>query len=161
MPGPLIHRLPGLPQPQPGGLRIAVHPGSGSARKNWPVDRWSTLCAWLRDTLGAELLIVTGEAESAEARTLAHFGHPAHQLPLRILCTQLSPCHLFVGHDSGITHLAAACGVACAVLFGPTDPAMWAPPAPGVRVIRAGPALASISVSDVQHAIADCLARHP
>jgi ADP-heptose:LPS heptosyltransferase len=40
-----------------------------------------------------------------------------------------------MGHDSGISHLAAAAGAPCVLLFGPTDPAVWAPANPGVRVI--------------------------
>jgi heptosyltransferase-2 len=42
----------------------------------------------------------------------------------------------FIGHDSGISHLAAAAGCRCALLFGPTDPLVWAPTNPGVQVVR-------------------------
>ncbi len=138
-------------------LRIAVHPGSGSARKNWPVSRWKDLCAWLRDTLGASLLIVTGEAEPEDARALAGFGCAAHQLPLLTLSNELASCHLFVGHDSGISHLAAACGVPCVLLFGPTIPSLWAPPTSFVRVLKSGTSLAVITLAEVQHAVAECL----
>ena len=49
----------------------------------------------------------------------------------------LSGAGLFVGHDSGVTHLAAAWGAPTLALFGPTDPAVWAPVGPDVRVLRA------------------------
>jgi len=44
---------------------------------------------------------------------------------------------IFLGHDSGISHLAAAAGANCILLFGPTDPAVWAPQNDNARVIRA------------------------
>ena len=132
--------------------RIALHPGSGSPRKNWPLDRWAALAGWLQRERRAELLVITGEAEPANA--LAEFGTPAHDLPLEELVMQLNGCISFFGHDSGISHLAAACGVPCLLLFGPTEPAMWAPPAPHVRVLRRGPELASLSLAEVQAAAA-------
>jgi ADP-heptose:LPS heptosyltransferase len=134
--------------PRPGPRRIAIHPGSGSPRKNWPLVRWIELCVWLEATHRAELLIVSGEAEPAGL--LANFGRPARQLPLAELADTLAACALFIGHDSGVSHLAAACGVPCVLLFGPTDPAIWAPPAPHVRVIRRGAEMASISVEAVK-----------
>ncbi len=132
---------------------IAIHPGSGSAKKNWPLARWIELCRWLRDAHRTELLIITGEADAPAATALAPFGIAAHQLPLPQLVARLAQCHLFVGHDSGISHLAAACTVSSLLLFGPTDPAVWAPPAPHVRVLKQGPSLDSISVADVQRAL--------
>ena len=44
---------------------------------------------------------------------------------------------LFIGHDSGISHLAAAAGANCVLLFGPTDPAVWSPANENVRVLQA------------------------
>ena len=78
--------------------------------------------------------------------------------PLEELVSHLSRCRLFVGHDSGISHLAAAAGANCVLLFGPTDSAMWAPPAPEVRVLRRGPELAAISVGEVAAAVSAALA---
>lgn len=149
-----------LATPSPNPHFIALHPGSGSPKKNWPLPRWVELCRWLRDSLHVELLIITGEADTPAAAALAPFGTSAHQLPLAQLVARLTQCRLFVGHDSGISHLAAACGVPSLLLFGPTDPAMWAPPAPHVRVLRRSPALDSISLRDVV-ATLRALAPHP
>ena len=44
---------------------------------------------------------------------------------------------ILVGHDSGISHLAAAAGAKCILLFGPTDPAVWAPLNENAQVIHA------------------------
>jgi ADP-heptose:LPS heptosyltransferase len=53
----------------------------------------------------------------------------------RLACW-ISQARLYVGNDSGITHLAAATGVPVLALFGPTDPAVWAPRGANVRVAR-------------------------
>ena len=133
---------------------IALHPGSGSPQKNWPLPRWLELAAWLRSAHAAELFIITGEAESPASRAaLAPLGTNAHALPLEDLVTRLTTCRYFIGHDSGISHLAAACGVPSLLLFGPTDPAIWAPPAEHVTVLRRSPSLGSISLPDVQSAL--------
>jgi ADP-heptose:LPS heptosyltransferase len=133
---------------QPAPKQIALHPGSGSPAKNWPQPRWQELCRWLPTAgLGAPAIIF-GEAEPADL--LRGFGPPWRELPLAALADRLARCRLFIGHDSGVSHLAAACGVPCVLLFGPTDPAVWAPPGPHVRVIRRGPEMNAISVDDVR-----------
>ena len=147
---PAVGRV--IPNPPP--PLIALHPGSGSPQKNWPLPRWLELAAWLRATHAADLLIITGEAEPPAPRTaLAPFGTGAHALPLEALITRLASCRLFIGHDTGISHLAAACSVPSLLLFGPTDPAMWAPPAPHVRVLRHAPDLDTLPLSAVQTAL--------
>ncbi len=119
-----------------GKQRIAIHVGSGSEKKNWPLDRWLRLAG---EFSAAEVVLITGEAEDARGVSSSGFspsmGH-WHALPLAELATRLSTCTAFLGHDSGISHLAAACGVPSLLLFGPTDPAVWAPPQPWVQVLR-------------------------
>ena len=113
-------------------VRIAIHPGSGSEKKNWPLENWRRLA----DEFSAhEVVFITGEAE--EARGVKITSHANwHSLPLCELSARLATCRAFLGHDSGISHLAAACGVPSLLLFGPTDPAIWAPPQPWVEVLR-------------------------
>jgi len=136
---------------------IAVHPGSGSRAKNWPRERWIELIG----RLSATVVSITGEAEAESwsadqiaktplAPRLADGSlRIADRLPLEDLVSELSACRLFLGHDSGVSHLAAACGTPSILLFGPTDPAMWAPPARHVRVIRRGDDLHAITVEEV------------
>lgn len=119
-------------------VRIAIHPGSGSTTKNWPAGNWLRLAEELATTHPQiEIVFITGEAE-AERQTLPRdIPFPLWQnLPLTDLADRLGSCSLFLGHDSGISHLASAYGVPCLLLFGPTDPGTWAPPQPTVRVIR-------------------------
>ena len=130
---------------------IAIHPGSGSPRKNWPVERWVELAGRLRSV--APLLIVGGEADMAAVAALAGYGEVALNLPLPELARRLAACRLFLGHDSGVSHLAAAVGTPCVLLFGPTEPAMWAPPGEHVQTVRRGPELSAISVDAVWAAV--------
>jgi ADP-heptose:LPS heptosyltransferase len=113
--------------------RLAIHLGSGSEKKNWPLERWLALADDFRDH---EVIFITGEAEQ-ERGVLINNRPNWHALPLPELASRLSTCAAFLGHDSGISHLAAACGVPSLLLFGPTDPAVWAPPQPWVTVLRA------------------------
>jgi heptosyltransferase III len=110
---------------------IAIHPGSGSLRKNWALENWISLG---RDLTGSRLALITGEAEHERgitAQIVAAWQGLDYmhwdQLALPDLAERLGACAAFLGHDSGISHLAAACGVPCFLLFGPTDPATWAP----------------------------------
>lgn len=130
---------------------VAIHPGSGSIRKNWPLKRWSELIPRIQRA-GFQVLITAGEADESVAGPLEKcFRIPvARNLPLRTLGAILSQAVLYIGNDSGISHLAAASGCRCILLFGPTDPGIWAPRNPDVAVIRS-PSLemAAIDVADV------------
>lgn len=130
--------------PRAGGGPMAFHPGSGSPRKNWALEGWLEAlggAAWARRkawlVIGGEAEEETWEAVAAgwEGRGLT--WEACRGLGLSDLARRLRDCAGFVGHDSGISHLAAACGLPCRLLFGPTDPAVWAPRARGVRVLRA------------------------
>ncbi|MBS0662401.1 MAG: glycosyltransferase family 9 protein [Verrucomicrobia bacterium] len=127
---------------------IALHPGSGSPRKNWPLDRWAALARWLRDVRQREVVVLAGEAEPTAG--LDEIGPVRRELPLPQVLDLLATCRLFIGHDSGVSHLAAAAATPGLLLFGPTDPAIWAPPTPALRVIRRGLRLDQISLRDVQ-----------
>lgn len=74
----------------------------------------------------------------------------ARDWPLRLLGATLARAALFVGNDSGVAHLAAASGAPTLTLFGPTDPAIWAPVGPSVASVRApGGVLTGLSVDAV------------
>ena len=123
-------------------LTVALHPGSGSAAKNWPVEKWRQLAGQL---LAAnpemELAIIGGEADAAAVRALRGLAASRivlwENLPLPELARRLAGARLYLGHDTGISHLAAAAGVPSLLLFGPSDPGVWAPPHEHVRVLRA------------------------
>jgi len=120
---------------------VVFHPGSGSEQKNWPIENWMHLGDELLKTFTGSLLIISGEADSTQIERLESVWNIlrvrfAKNLSLPTLAGILSNM-IFVGHDSGISHLAAAAGARCILLFGPTDPATWAPLNESVRVLRA------------------------
>jgi heptosyltransferase-3 len=108
---------PQLPFRAPGAGFAVIHPFSGSPRKNWPLERFRAV---------AEIL----------SRRMPVFwcAGPEEELPeavrfpdLRGLARWLSAASVYIGNDSGISHLAAACGVPVVALFGPGNPQVWAP----------------------------------
>lgn len=131
---------------------IAIHPGSGSPRKNWPAERWLAL---LRD-LPSPVVVILGETETAAwtPRLTGLAVEVRTQPSLKELVGVLARCRLFLGHDSGVSHLAAACGAPSVLLFGPTDPATWAPPAPHVTVLQRGSTVDALTLDDVRRAVA-------
>jgi heptosyltransferase-2 len=137
----------------------AIHPGSGSAAKNWAAENWRALGdELLAGDIVRSLLIIGGEADAAPLSRLRSAWHDhrflfAENLSLPHLAAVLERCTLFLGHDSGISHIAAAVGTPSVLLFGATDPKVWAPANKNVRVIRAAnAALAAISVAEVAEA---------
>lgn len=116
----------GLAAQLPPGF-VAVHPGSGSPAKNWPAASFAALLESL--AAGGPWLLVEGPADELAAESLRRRPRAvvAKELPPRVLGALLSRCGLFVGNDSGVSHLAAAFGAPVVALFGPTDPALWRP----------------------------------
>jgi heptosyltransferase-2 len=139
---------------------LALHPGSGSEKKNWPLSNWLELGNRLLNSAGfaGSILIITGEADESQAgRMRSAWNTPrvrfARNLPLTHLAAILETT-LFIGHDSGISHLAAAAGATCVLLFGPTNPNVWAPQGPKVTVLRApGGDLSQLSLEAVLAAV--------
>jgi heptosyltransferase III len=122
---------------------LALHPGSGGERKNWALENWRELGDWLVDSMQPfTLLVVIGEADESRAQQLKESWAKrpvcfAQNLPLPQVAALLERCAVFIGHDSGISHLAAAVGTPSLLLFGPTDPEIWAPVGENVRILRA------------------------
>jgi heptosyltransferase-2 len=159
--------LRGTPRPV-----LAIHPGSGSETKNWPIENWiefGSRSGALQSATGAfrrlgkrPSLIVSGEADESQcARLESEWRDPdvrfAKTLPLPHLAAVLENS-IFVGHDSGISHLAAAAGAKCILLFGPTDPDVWAPMNENVQVIRAASGkLGDLGIIEVEAAVAAAL----
>jgi heptosyltransferase-2 len=120
---------------------LALHPGSGSERKNWPEAQWAEFLQHLLDSTPFDLLLVGGEAEGERLQRLAAALPPlrsrvAQSLPLPDLARLIQACVAFVGHDSGISHLAAALGLPGLILWGDTVEAVWRPPSEKVLLLR-------------------------
>ena len=122
---------------------IVLHPGSGSKKKVWPLDRFRDLLMFLQESVHSQFLIVLGPAEGPDVRKLFEVGGPniavlAEGLSLIQLASIMEGCRLFVGNDSGVSHLAAALGIPTLTIFGPTDPRIWSPRGERVVVVRRG-----------------------
>lgn len=133
------------------GRWLALHPGSGSEKKNWPEAKWQELLEYLARATTLNFLLAGGEAERGRLERLATAA-PAtrvkimHSAPLPELARWLASCIAFVGHDSGITHLAAAVGLPSLVLWGETEEAVWGPRGREMIILRDSHGLRSLSV---------------
>jgi heptosyltransferase-3 len=118
----------------------AIHPFSGSARKNWPLERYREVAA----RLAMPVRWCAGPEEAMEGAV--RFEN------LYDLACWLASARVYIGNDSGITHLAAAVGTPVVAIFGPTDPAVWAPRGERVAVLGGG-SLDAVSVDEVIEAM--------
>jgi heptosyltransferase-3 len=137
---------------------IAIHPGSGSEKKNWAVENWIELARQLLNSGAASLLIVGGEADGARIETLKRVLpqdriEVAFNVPLPGLAERLAGCSLFVGHDSGITHLAAAVGVPVIAVWGETSEGVWAPKGDRAFLVRSSAGLKNLGSAAVMEAV--------
>ena len=116
-------------------FHMAIHPGSGSRKKNVPLESYLSIARRLLERLEwLKLVFILGPAEqdivqkvedfalSMEGRAKILFGQD-----LSVVADCLGRTSLFLGNDSGMAHLASWCGARCVVLFGPTDARLWAP----------------------------------
>lgn len=135
------------------GICLAMHPGSGSERKNWPEPHWRAFITELLARTDLRLLLVGGEAEGDRLERLVGTNpvriEVARGLPLPQLAARLKGCAGFIGHDSGISHLAAAVGLPGLVLWGPTNPTVWRPLSDRFRLIAAERGITALAVETV------------
>jgi heptosyltransferase III len=131
--------LEGPPHP------VVLHPGSGSRAKNWPHERFAELSARLQGE-GRRVVWIVGPAEDGVdvPRGAVCWRSP----PLPALAASLRRAALYVGNDSGVTHLAAAAGCPTIALFGASDPAVWSPRGQRVTTITHGEGMQTISVDE-------------
>jgi heptosyltransferase III len=122
--------IPRIPCNAKRGNFAVIHPFSGSPRKNWPLGKFHALARGIERVMPVEWC--AGPEDPPLDRAV-------HIDDLYELAHWLGGSRLYVGNDSGITHLAAAAGAPVLALFGPTDPAIWAPRGPNVRVARWAP----------------------
>ncbi len=139
---------------------VAVHPGSGAAQKCWPTSRFAAVIKRLWQQ-NRSVLLLAGPADSESVHdVLQQLSSPPTPVMLKLLTNaplmevarQLQLCRCYLGNDSGITHLAALLGIPTIAIFGPTDPAVWRPVGPFVKVLQ-GHTLEDITVDSVMGAI--------
>jgi ADP-heptose:LPS heptosyltransferase len=163
-PGPLPHSVRGA---------TLVHPGAASPARRWPADRFAAV-ARAEARAGRPVVVTGGSAEVDLAHEVAsRAGLPpgavhAGEGGVLALGRLVAAAGRVVCGDTGVAHLATALGTPSVVLFGPTPPALWGPPAdrPWHRAVWAGtsgnphgqltdPGLLAIPVDQVLEALAD------
>jgi len=125
------------------GRFAVIHPGSGAAVKEWPVDRWGVVARALHDEgLNVVLTGTASEADLCESIAARVEGAVslAGRTPVAVLAALLRQASVVLGPDCGPLHLAVAAGAPTIHLFGPSDPTRYGPwgDAARHRVIRAG-----------------------
>jgi heptosyltransferase-3 len=131
---------------------IGLHPGSGSRLKCCPASVFSEACSVLAAG-GYFPILLGGPADVAPVADV--IGHCAVPVPvfanqdLVTVAALLAHVDLYVGHDSGLTHLAAALHRPTIALFGPTPPQRWAPQGSHVRILTGGPC-ACATLTEIQ-----------
>ncbi|TDD99936.1 glycosyltransferase family 9 protein [Jiangella asiatica] len=154
---------------------VVLHPGAATAARRWPVERFAAVARQLVSRGGRRPVVVTGSAAETElAETVCVLaGLPpaavlAGRTPLDELAALIARAALIVSNDTGVAHLASAFRTPSVVLFGPTPPSIWGPPASGPHIAlwhgpsgdphgdHLDPALAAIQVDQVV-AAADAL----
>jgi ADP-heptose:LPS heptosyltransferase len=117
---------------------MALAPGSGAQEKNWPEIFFRVVADWWRQRTSGAVVVVVGpvENERGESQALCPEAVVARHLNLGQLAALLARSDLYLGNDSGVSHLAAAVNVTSAVLFGPSNARQWAPRGKQVMVLN-------------------------
>jgi ADP-heptose:LPS heptosyltransferase len=124
---------------EPTAPLIVCHPGSGSRHKCVRGDTWGTL---IRGCRARQLtpVVVLGPADDQAGEAIQEQN--IQELPIlrppsiTMLAAILAQAQGYIGHDSGVTHLAALLGVPTVAMFGPTDERRWAPRGAQVTAVR-------------------------
>jgi ADP-heptose:LPS heptosyltransferase len=126
---------------------IAIHPGSGGTKKNWPPENFMEIISSYTNPV-----VILGPAE-IEHEFESVFASYRTEKPSTIkkLCEILSRSKMYLGNDSGVSHCAAWCGVPSLVLFGNTDPRIWRPVGESVHILKSADGeMENIVVSEVK-----------
>ena len=129
-------RLPEPPLPPAVRGAVVVHPGAAYPSRRWPTDRFAAVARWAADA--GHDVVVTGSPDEVpladEVCRLAGLGDRAllaGRTSLGGLAALVAGARLVVCGDTGVAHLATACGTPSVLLFGPMPPALWGPLVPG------------------------------
>lgn len=127
-----------------------IHPRAASVDKTWPAERFLDVAVHLQKTLELTPVFIGGAGEDLGPferwRTVAG-------APLAEIQSLIAGAALFLGNDSGPAHMAAAFGVPVVIIFGASDPAIWAPWRTQAEVLAGRAGIESVSTQDVKDAL--------
>lgn len=128
-----------------------IHPYASAADKAWPAQRFRDVAEYLRRALHLEPVFIGGPGDDP---TPFAPWHVEISNDLKKTKSLLASASVFFGNDSGPAHMAAAFGVPVAVLYGPSDPVVWAPWRTESEVLHSREGMAGISTTEAVEALA-------
>ncbi len=134
-----------------GRRKVAIHPGSGSKKKCWQVEKFAEIIYWLRRREAVKILIISGPADEENVSRLSQMVGNfkiVQERSIKKVAAVLQRCDLFIGNDSGITHISAAVQIPTVAIFGPTDPQMWGMRGEAVRIVKSSVSCAPCSTKE-------------
>ncbi|HPO17446.1 MAG TPA: glycosyltransferase family 9 protein [Candidatus Hydrogenedentes bacterium] len=129
---------------------IVIHPGSGGKQKNWPLEHFKIVAESLLQRKHPVQWCVGPAEENWEVPPGPERLHASSLVELAHILQRTA---LYIGNDSGITHLAAAVGCRTVAIFGPTNPKVWGPRGTHVRIVQGNPWPAPRMVLDSIHSL--------
>jgi ADP-heptose:LPS heptosyltransferase len=129
---------------------VVIHPVAAELGKTWPADRFAEVASHLQQSLDLTPVFIGGPGDDFAAfrewRTVS--GRPLSEIK-----SVIAGATLFVGNDSGPAHMAAAFGIPVVVIFGASDPGVWAPWRTQAEVLTGRDGIASVDVRQVLDAL--------
>jgi len=155
---------------------VVLHPGAAAPARRWPAERFGAVARRL--AADGQQVLVTGTSDEASAAAIVvdTGGLPPKsnlcgELNIGELAALVANGRLVISGDTGVAHLASAYGTPSVLLFGPTPPSQWGPPADGPHTVlwhgssgdphgdQPDPGLLRIGVEDVMDAACRRLAQ--
>lgn len=123
------------------GAKVVVHPGSRSAYRLWPAERFAAVCDRLQDELDAQVFLVGGPGEhriieEIRAKAASHLVAIEQRLSVSELAALFAQFDVLLAHDSGPMHVAAAAGTRVVALYGSQNATIWRPAGEGHVVLQ-------------------------
>ena len=130
-----------LPQPASSSSLVAIHPNPETGPRAWPESKWRDLAMVILSRTSYRVALIGDESQSrALQRMIAELPQNRATVVgsggLPELANQLRACQAFIGHDSGVSHLAAALGIPCVAVWGTSNAAIWQPRGENVTVLK-------------------------
>ncbi|MCX5848953.1 MAG: glycosyltransferase family 9 protein [Deltaproteobacteria bacterium] len=112
-------------------FKAVIHPGARRINRRWPPARFAQIANLLKKNYGADIILVSAPEERELLDKVEKYVNgdviKISHLSLIQLAALIKKCDLYIGNDTGTSHLAAGTGIKIVTLFGPQFPRLWAP----------------------------------
>lgn len=135
---------------RPARAYAVIHPLAATTDKTWPPERFAETARHIESSLELEPVFIGGPGEDLAA---FRSWRTVPGAPLEDIKSRIAGASLFLGNDSGPAHMAAAFGIPVVVIFGPSDPVVWAPWRTPAEVLTGAGGIGGVSVRQVWDAL--------